>query len=124
MLKALSYLVSGALVLSLSLNTLILSNYVLNYDYIVNELCVEKDVKDSCCKGSCHLNKEFEKKESSEQNSTTDWSSSFELETTVNQLDVLGKKDVFKELKTPPDLKENVSEGFPSGILHPPSAHC
>lgn len=34
-----------------------LLEYQLLYNYIVNELCVEKDVPDSCCQGKCHLEK-------------------------------------------------------------------
>lgn len=38
-----------------------LANYVINYDYIVEELCEQKDIKDNTCQGKCHLTKEIQK---------------------------------------------------------------
>ena len=36
-----------------------LIDYTLNFTYIVNELCEQKDVKENRCKGKCHLSKEI-----------------------------------------------------------------
>lgn len=38
--------------------------YWLNYDYIVNELCENKDKPQIHCDGKCHLNKELAKNNS------------------------------------------------------------
>ena len=38
--------------------------YLLQYDYIVNELCVGKDDPKSTCKGACHLKFSLEQAES------------------------------------------------------------
>ncbi len=38
-----------------------LVEYVLMKDYIVQNLCVEKDDPENCCQGMCHLEKEIEK---------------------------------------------------------------
>lgn len=37
---------------------------MIHRDYIAKELCIEKDVANSCCKGSCVLTKELAKTES------------------------------------------------------------
>ena len=37
-----------------------LLEYELFYDYITQELCVEKDIPDSCCNGKCHLEKRLD----------------------------------------------------------------
>jgi hypothetical protein len=40
--------------------------YWVRYDYIVKNLCVNKDKPESCCKGKCHLKKEIQKQEKEE----------------------------------------------------------
>lgn len=36
-------------------------DYLINQDYIAKNLCVNKDVPKSCCKGKCHLVKQLNK---------------------------------------------------------------
>ena len=35
--------------------------YAVNYNYIVSELCINKDKPEMNCKGKCHLSKQLEK---------------------------------------------------------------
>lgn len=44
-------------------------NYAVNYDYIVKNLCEQREVKDSTCKGKCYLGKELAKTEKQSNNS-------------------------------------------------------
>jgi hypothetical protein len=46
---------------------LVLMNFQLHKDYIANNLCLKKQVKNNHCKGSCHLKKELDKEEKKEQ---------------------------------------------------------
>lgn len=55
-----------ALLLSAASKTVLLADYLLNYDYISKELCVNRDKPDSCCKGKCYLEKEAKKQDESE----------------------------------------------------------
>jgi len=48
-----------------------LINYVLNYDYIVKNLCENREILDSTCKGKCYVKKEFAKTEKQTNNSQT-----------------------------------------------------
>lgn len=41
-------------------------DYVINYDYIVTELCIEKDIENNSCQGSCHLSEQIQKQIDSE----------------------------------------------------------
>lgn len=41
----------------------VLLHFELNQERIAAELCVEKDIPDSCCKGKCYLNDALEKAE-------------------------------------------------------------
>lgn len=41
----------------------VLLHFELNQERIATELCVEKDIPDSCCKGKCYLNDALEKAE-------------------------------------------------------------
>lgn len=43
--------------------TMVLVHFELNQERIAAELCVEKDIPDSCCKGKCYLNDALEKAE-------------------------------------------------------------
>ena len=38
-------------------------DYLVHKEYIVSELCVERDIPDSTCEGKCHLKKELSKLE-------------------------------------------------------------
>lgn len=46
---------------------MILVNFQINKEYISKNLCVQKDVEDNCCKGSCHLKKQLDEEEKKEQ---------------------------------------------------------
>lgn len=50
-----------------------LVSYVIQYDYIVNELCVNKDKPLMHCNGKCHLMKELSKVAESEKQNTKDY---------------------------------------------------
>jgi hypothetical protein len=38
---------------------IILLSFEVNQDFIANNFCVQKDVEDNCCKGSCQLKKQL-----------------------------------------------------------------
>ena len=46
--------------------------YIVNYDYIVNELCENKQIPESNCNGKCHLMKELAKASDSERPVSSD----------------------------------------------------
>ncbi len=46
--------------------------YIVNYDYIVNELCENKQIPELNCNGKCHLIKELAKASASESTNPTD----------------------------------------------------
>jgi len=48
-----------SLFLSVFIQTSILINYVVNQEAYIEEFCVNKDIPDSHCKGSCHLSQEL-----------------------------------------------------------------
>lgn len=100
---------------------LILINFQLNKEYISKNLCVQKEVKDNCCKGSCHLKKQLkeeEKKEQSPANSLKDIKE-FQIFCQINsffqfQPDILLQMDFipFAHPKT---------ASISSSIFHPPT---
>ncbi|WP_177761013.1 hypothetical protein [Flavobacterium sp. I3-2] len=50
-----------------------LASYIIQYDYIVNELCVNRDKPDLKCNGKCHLMKELAKASSENQKEGKDY---------------------------------------------------
>jgi len=63
--QLITYLLFIAVLLTTATKTVIWVSFIVHRDYIAKELCVEKDVANSCCKGSCVLNKELAKTETS-----------------------------------------------------------
>lgn len=49
-----------------------LVDYAINYEYISTELCIEKDIVESCCKGKCYLNDQLSKTVSSDEDSSSE----------------------------------------------------
>ena len=47
---------------------IVITNYIVDYDYISQVLCINKEEPELQCNGKCHLNKELNKAESSEDN--------------------------------------------------------
>ncbi|EJL76206.1 hypothetical protein [Chryseobacterium populi] len=48
-----------------------LVNYAVNYDYIVKNLCENRNIPQSTCKGKCYVAKELAKTEKQSNNSRT-----------------------------------------------------
>jgi len=46
--------------------------YAVNKDYIVKNLCINRDKPKSCCEGKCHLKKELSKSDTSSETTTKD----------------------------------------------------
>lgn len=59
-------LVLIALLGQLAGKLIVIINFELNKEYIVENLCVQKEEPDNCCQGSCHLTKELEKQDETE----------------------------------------------------------
>jgi hypothetical protein len=59
-------IVSGILMQNIS-KVIILINFHLNREYIAKNLCVQKEVEDNCCQGSCHLKEKLEEQDKKEQ---------------------------------------------------------
>ncbi len=122
MLKAISIILSGLVCFSLLLNTFIISSHVVNYDYIVSELCIEKDIKESCCKGSCHLADQFNKAESSKNSTKLTFINGSELNKWFSSEKIQEKSSSKKEVSKKPKFtfQVNILDGIRSRIFHPP----
>ncbi len=59
------------IVLQSSSKLIILINFQINKEYISKNLCVQKNIKGNCCKGSCHLKKELKEDDKKQENPTS-----------------------------------------------------
>jgi len=59
-MKVMAFLVLMALGLAMAAQSIVYLNFKLNQDVIAKELCVEREVVNSCCKGSCYLEKQLD----------------------------------------------------------------
>ncbi|MEY8758604.1 hypothetical protein [Chryseobacterium tongliaoense] len=100
-----------------------LVNYVVNYDYIVKNLCENRNIPQSTCKGKCYVEKELAKTEKQSNNSQT---------IKISGLDVFLSNEIFSfSPNNEPDiliktnnrgyLNFHLSE-FSNRIFHPPLA--
>ncbi|QQV02079.1 MULTISPECIES: hypothetical protein [Chryseobacterium] len=98
-----------------------LINYVINYDYIVENLCESRTVENSYCKGKCYVAKELSKAEKQSLNGQN---------IKIAGLDVFVSNEIFTLTETPfqPQTSAKLfvsksslynSEYF-SRIFHPP----
>lgn len=101
-------------VVNVVLPSIILLNFKVNQEYITNNLCVEKDIKESTCAGNCQLKKALEvfEKENPNQEELN-----FNIESHINFLFtpviINCKKPIRKELKSFIDLEaKNLLSGF------------
>jgi hypothetical protein len=59
-------IVSGIAAQTLS-RAIILLNFQLNRSYIAKNLCVQKETKNNCCQGSCHLKTQLDEEDKKEK---------------------------------------------------------
>ena len=80
--------------------------YVLNYDYIKEVLCINKDQPQLQCNGKCHLNKQLQQVAESEESSDENLPELNKLEITFHYHNPVNKPS-FKQLSP---LLNKVSE--------------
>lgn len=56
--------------LSSASKTLLLVDFFINRNYIANNLCEKKELKNNCCKGYCHLTKQLKQEEKRESSNS------------------------------------------------------
>lgn len=107
-------------ILMQSLSQLIVwAGYEVNLNYISKELCVNKEVKDSCCHGKCYLKKEMQQTESREQSSSVKEKNEVVPGVITNPVKLV----VFEQQEIKPVLINEPFEvsGYRSSVFHPPS---
>ncbi|MCW3162141.1 hypothetical protein [Chryseobacterium oryctis] len=99
-----------------------LVNYVINYDYIVKNLCENRNIPQSTCKGKCYVGKELAKTEKQSNNNQTVKITGLDVFLSNDILSFLNNKsfDVVKNLHSE-FIDFHTSEFF-SRIFHPPLA--
>jgi len=73
-----------------------IAEYVVFYDYIKNELCVNKDKPELKCNGKCHLMKELAKASDASENGKD--SKHFSVETSIVFCQAINENFSFKPL--------------------------
>lgn len=114
------FLLAGIL-LQTSAKLAIIINFEANREFIAKNLCEKKDEPDSCCKGSCQLNKSLAEEEKNEQPAPgTDIKEKFEtLNCTLNDKDQFFIYETIIAFVEYYRLKKPV--GMSNSIFHPPN---
>ncbi len=100
-------------------------DYVVNYDYIVNVLCVNKDKPQMHCNGKCHLTKELAKEAGAENKNPFSSKTSkteipqFIIFENIKEYTFASEDELFsvENIGYNPNLNSSL---FISKILHPP----
>jgi len=102
----------------------VLVNFQLNKEYIAENLCEKRDEPESCCEGSCHLEKELNKVEESENqgpiNSDTNKKEKTE-DFVLYCSDFLKLTEHTKSEIVMYQFTHKTCAGFTSEISHPPT---
>jgi len=67
--RSLAWLLVVLLLMSVSAKTLLWLDYEARTEFYAKTLCVQKEVEDNCCKGSCYLTKELQQQDQREEES-------------------------------------------------------
>ncbi|MBB6371705.1 hypothetical protein [Chryseobacterium shigense] len=98
-----------------------LVNYAVNYDYIVKNLCENRNIPQSTCKGKCYVSKELAKTEKQSSNSQVMKISVLDVFVTHETLSFSAHKsyDLESQSVNSRDVIDHSSDYF-SRIFHPP----
>ncbi|MBE4950102.1 hypothetical protein IMX10_15685 [Chryseobacterium culicis] len=100
-----------------------LVNYAVNYDYIVKNLCENRNVPQSTCKGKCYVEKELAKTEKQSSSSPTIKIAGLDVFVSHDILSFIShfNPESFSEIPDSSYFNSHSSEYF-SRIFHPPLA--
>ncbi|WP_347219610.1 hypothetical protein [Chryseobacterium sp.] len=98
-----------------------LVNYAVNYDYIVKNLCENREVPQSTCKGKCYVEKELAKTEKQSNSSQTIKIAGLDVFLSHDILSFSDKKDTELKGEIPGShYFDSHSSDYFSRIFHPP----
>ncbi|MCJ7934373.1 MAG: hypothetical protein MUW56_12220 [Chryseobacterium sp.] len=98
-----------------------LVNYAVNYDYIVKNLCENRNVPQSTCKGKCYVEKELAKTEKQSNSTQTIKMTGLDVFLSHDIFSFSGKKGVEFSVSVPePDYFNFHTSDYFSRIFHPP----
>ncbi|MGE0635919.1 MAG: hypothetical protein AB7G44_17465 [Bacteroidia bacterium] len=99
--------------------TFIIVNYQVNKDYISNVLCENKEKKAMHCEGKCHLKKELDKEEKSENTPAGSGKEKFEITLFNESISEFFIHTASKAIY-PADYNAILPQNFSFAIFHPP----
>ncbi len=122
------YSILFAFIFQLGNRIYVMVNFKINQDYIAENLCEKKDEPESCCEGSCHLTKELNKVEETEQQTplnTKDQTKKERVEEWHGLLScqlMLQITSFDKQIYVSAFNNPHLLSGYSSKIDHPPAA--
>lgn len=99
--------------------------FKLNQDNITENYCVNKDVKNSCCKGSCYLKKVLDKEENkSDKSSSNEETKQKEILVCMKMVEYVFESINFSDFTIQnfnTHYLSKIKSGFLPSIVHPPN---
>lgn len=100
----------------------VLVSFYIHQDYIASELCVEKDVEGSCCKGSCVLQKELQKTDAGKDQLPQQLKERTEIVFVIAEDGKASSGYVDPKLIHTSNHHNSMSEQHTPELVHPPSS--
>lgn len=98
---------------------MIIGQFVLNQDYIAQELCENKEEPELECNGKCYLSKELKKDgERKNDEKTSKVEVLLFCDCKIESFELLNKIEVEKSEFS--NYSAKLTNGFESGVFHPP----
>ncbi len=122
--RKLRFFISIFIIFTIALRPVLpLINYAVNYDYIVKNLCENRNIPQSTCKGKCYVAKELAKTEKQSSNNQNIKIGSVDVFLPHEILSFSAVNEFPCKLKNPtPGYNSFSTSEYFSGIFHPPLA--
>jgi hypothetical protein len=120
----LKFFISIFIIFTIALRPVLpLINYAVNYDYIVKNLCENRNIPQSTCKGKCYVEKELAKTEKQSNNNQNIKISGLDvfLSNEILSFSSKNQSDISVKNSNSDYIDFHTSEYF-SRIFHPPLA--
>ncbi len=102
---------------------IVMISFEMNKEFIVKNLCEQKEEVDNCCQGSCHLKKELEKQD--EQDASTNNQQKVKLEQDQCYYGLFlfaSKLSIENEIETPNNPYQLAD--YSASVFQPPETIC
>ena len=95
--------------------------FKMNQEYIAKNLCVQKEVEDNCCQGSCHLKEKMEEDDKNQDTQSGELKIVKEIQLFHEALESFTLINPLTFINSYSNYQKNNSSSYFSEFFHPPN---